>query len=50
MTQTTEQIITTDQVDDEGPKAGHSQWKLMHLKVCMKYLLYYFKNKINNTW
>lgn len=25
-------IITIDQVDNEEPKAGHSQWKLIYLK------------------
>lgn len=31
MKQPTEKI-TIDQVDNEGPTAGHSQWKLIHLK------------------
>lgn len=33
MKQTTEKIIIIDQVDNEGPKTGHSQWKLIYLSL-----------------
>lgn len=38
MKHTTEKI-TIDQVDDEGPTTGHSQWKLIHLKFILAIIL-----------
>lgn len=32
-------------MDDEGPKAGHSQWKLIHVKFIWNTCCH-FKNKI----